>query len=112
MASTLSVIALHQTRIFRCAKYRTDSGIVSTVKCSMPFSSRKVHAVFDPETIALLTSSLEGAWAQLSRAEQGQTNKSVLAERILRAAAQGERDGARLREAALKGKPEEQDAAE
>jgi hypothetical protein len=69
-------------------------------------SDPKVHAVFDPDTIALLASSLEGAWAQLTRAQQAQTQKSMLAVRILQAAAQGERDGARLREAALNGKAE------
>jgi hypothetical protein len=58
------------------------------------------NAFFDPETIALLRSVLDDAW---SRLPPGQTNvgRSLLAERILKAARNGERDAARLRTCAL-----------
>ena len=62
----------------------------------------KLHgAVFDPETLQLLRLSLEDAWAHLDPEQRGQTTKSVLAERILKAAANGERDPIRLRTRAL-----------
>ena len=57
--------------------------------------------VFDPETIELLRTCLEEAWAQLSPREQATTLKSSLAMRMLHAAAAGERDPARLRRCAL-----------
>ena len=57
--------------------------------------------VFDPETIALLQSVLEDAWASLPVREQVKSHKVNLAERILCAAGKGERDPRRLRAAAL-----------
>jgi hypothetical protein len=56
---------------------------------------------FDPETVSLLREVLEGAWATLSPHQQAQTSRSALASRILRYAAQGERDPIRLRACAL-----------
>jgi hypothetical protein len=56
---------------------------------------------FDANTIALLRLTLDRAWASLSASEQAVTSRSILAERILRAAAQGERDPDRLRSHAL-----------
>jgi len=61
----------------------------------------KLNAVFDPETVQLMKASLEDAWDMLGPIEQAKTNKQVLAARILRAAAQGERDAIRLRTRAL-----------
>jgi hypothetical protein len=57
-------------------------------------------AFFDAETIALLRGVLDDAW---SRLPPGQTNvsRSLLTERILKAARNGERDPARLRTRAL-----------
>jgi hypothetical protein len=57
--------------------------------------------VFDPETIELLRTCLDEAWAQLSPVEQAITLKSSLAMRMLHAAAAGERDPVRLRTCAL-----------
>ena len=51
---------------------------------------------FDPKTIALLRTTLDRAWAGLTLSEQAKTSRSVLAERILLAAAKGERDPERL----------------
>jgi hypothetical protein len=55
---------------------------------------------FDPETIAMLRGVLDDAW---SRLPAGQTNvtRSLLAERILKAARNGERDPVRLRTGAI-----------
>jgi hypothetical protein len=52
---------------------------------------------FDPDTIALLRITLDRAWAGLPPGQQASTSRSLLAERILKAAAQGERDPDRLR---------------
>ena len=56
---------------------------------------------FDPETITLLRETLEDAWSCLRPEQQATMQKTALAERILKSAAQGERDRNRLREAAL-----------
>ena len=55
---------------------------------------------FDPETIAMLRGVLDDAWSCLPA---GQTNvtRSLLAERILKAAKNGERDPVRLRTRAI-----------
>jgi hypothetical protein len=58
-------------------------------------------AYFDLETIALLRETLEDAWASLRPEQRAATVKTTLAERILKSAAQGERDPDRLRDAAL-----------
>ena len=56
---------------------------------------------FDPETVALLKETLEDAWAALRPGQQATMQKTALAERILKSAADGERDRKRLRDAAL-----------
>jgi len=52
---------------------------------------------YDPETVTLLRSVLDAAWNSLSPAQQARTSKSELAHRMLKLAARGERDPARLR---------------
>jgi hypothetical protein len=52
--------------------------------------------VFDPETIELMRQCLDLAWSQLTSSERRMQLKSTVAARILRAAAQGERDPHRL----------------
>jgi hypothetical protein len=56
---------------------------------------------FDPETVALLRETLEHAWACLRPEQQAAMQKTALAERMLKSAAEGERDRRRLRDAAL-----------
>jgi hypothetical protein len=58
-------------------------------------------ASYDPETIMLLRSVLDAAWNSLSPAQQARTSKSELAHRMLKLAARGERDPARLRVRAI-----------
>ena len=58
-------------------------------------------AYFDLETIALLRETLEDAWASLRPEQRAATFKTTLAERILKSAAEGERDRDRLLDAAL-----------
>jgi hypothetical protein len=58
-------------------------------------------AYFDLETIALLRETLEDAWASLRPEQRAAMVKTTLAERILKSAAQGERDRDRLLDAAL-----------
>lgn len=55
----------------------------------------------DPETIALLRETLDDAWARLPPEQRATMQKSALAVRILKVAANGERDRKRLRDAAL-----------
>lgn len=62
---------------------------------------RTEGGVFEPETIELLRQCLEEAWAELGPEKQAHLSKIILAERILKVAANGERDPIRLRTAAL-----------
>jgi hypothetical protein len=59
--------------------------------------------VYDPETIELLRAVLDGAWNSLAAEAQAHSSKCLLAERILRLAATGERNPIRLRAAGLIG---------
>ncbi len=56
---------------------------------------------FDLETVAILRETLDNAWARLRPVQRAITSRSLIAERILKAAAQGERDPERLLAAAL-----------
>ena len=58
---------------------------------------------FDPETITVMKETLDDAWARLRPQQQATMLKSTLAERLLKSAAQGERDRKRLLDAALQG---------
>jgi hypothetical protein len=54
---------------------------------------------------------LEAAWAQLTTADRARTSKLALAKNIVDVALRGERDAARLVEAALNGTAGKQHAA-
>ena len=56
---------------------------------------------FDIETVLLLREVLDTAWAALPPQQRVATSKAILAERILKAAADGERDPERLLDPAL-----------
>ena len=55
----------------------------------------------DLKTVTILREVLEDAWYSLGAEQQAMMSKTVLAERILRSAAKGERDRKRLLAAAL-----------
>jgi hypothetical protein len=57
-------------------------------------------AFFDPTTVAIMRNVLEDAWSRLP-AGQTDVTRSLLAERILKAAKAGERNPTRLRAAAI-----------
>ena len=61
---------------------------------------------FDPETVTLLRETLEEAWTCLPPELQATMQKTALAERMLKSAAQGDRDPKRLRDAALRLRPD------
>ena len=61
----------------------------------------KAAAHFDAQTIALLKAALDDAWDRLPPKLQATMLKTTLAERILKSAAEGERNRERLRESAL-----------
>jgi hypothetical protein len=56
---------------------------------------------FDLSTVAFLREALEDAWARVRPQDHERITRSLLAERILKAAAQGERNRERLIDAAL-----------
>ena len=58
-------------------------------------------ASYDSETIAVMRAVLEDSWASLRPDQQRTSLKTDLAQRILAAAANGERDPIRLRAEAL-----------
>ncbi len=57
-------------------------------------------AFFDPMTVAMLRNVLEDAWSRLP-ADQTDVSRSLLAERMLKAARAGERNPVRLRARAI-----------
>ena len=61
----------------------------------------KATAHFDAQTIALMKVALDEAWDRVPPKLQARMLKTTLAERILRSAADGERNRERLRETAL-----------
>jgi hypothetical protein len=58
---------------------------------------------YSPETIALMRSVLDDTWTRLSPLQQIQHPRSLIAERLLQAVADGERDPVMLRTLALAG---------
>jgi hypothetical protein len=58
---------------------------------------------YDPETLNVLRDALDQAWALLPDERRAVTLKADMAVRILKRAAEGERDPVRLRAAALIG---------
>jgi hypothetical protein len=60
-------------------------------------------AQYSPETLVLLRSTLDEAWALLPDHRKSETQKSEMAQRILKQAAEGVRDPVRLRATALIG---------
>lgn len=62
-------------------------------------TKQPVH--FDIDTVLLLRETLEDAWASLHPEQRAAMSKTLLAERILKTAAEGERDPERLLDAAL-----------
>jgi hypothetical protein len=60
-------------------------------------------ATFDIETLTVLRTVLDETWELLTPEQQARTTKSLVATRLLEAAAAGERDPGRLRDAALNG---------
>ena len=58
---------------------------------------------FDLQTVALLRETLDQAWASIRPEQQVNLNRTLLAEGILKLAAQGERNPHRLLDAALRG---------
>jgi hypothetical protein len=61
----------------------------------------KGTADFDAQTVATMKMALDEAWDRLPPKLQATILKSILAERILKSAAKGERNRERLRDAAL-----------
>ena len=56
---------------------------------------------FDHETIFILRATLDDTWNGLRPEQRAMTSRTRLAQGILKSAAEGERDPARLRDAAL-----------
>jgi hypothetical protein len=56
----------------------------------------RIGMSFDRETVSLLRPASDRAWASVPPGQRAGTNRSVLAGRILKAAAKGERDPDRL----------------
>jgi hypothetical protein len=61
----------------------------------------KEPVYFDLDTVLLLRETLEDAWACIRPEQRATMSKTLLAERILKAAAGGERDPEHLIDAAL-----------
>jgi len=62
-------------------------------------------AAYGPELVTTMNVALDAAWSSLSLEQREHASRSLLASRILTAAAQGEQDARRLTAAALNGHP-------
>jgi hypothetical protein len=62
---------------------------------------REKVAYFDPQTVSLLRAALADAWACLRPDQRASTSQAIMAEGILKSAAEGERNLQRLRDVAL-----------
>jgi hypothetical protein len=60
-------------------------------------------ALYNPETLTVLRTALDEAWALLPNDRKSESQKSDMAQRILKQAAEGVRDPVRLRACALVG---------
>ena len=76
---------------------------------AMPIRPFIRSGAFEPEVIAVMSEAFEAACKELDEAGQPKVAREVIAGRIIAAARIGERDPARLREAALAGLPDERD---
>jgi hypothetical protein len=61
----------------------------------------KDPAYFDLKTVSLMREVLDDAWAYLRVDQRAETSRTILAETILKLAAQGEQDRERLLDGAL-----------
>jgi hypothetical protein len=61
----------------------------------------RIAMYFDRETVDMLRTTLDRAWASVPPSQRSGMSRSVLAERILKAATKGKRDPDRLRARAL-----------
>jgi hypothetical protein len=68
----------------------------------MPIRTFIQPGAFDPEAIAAITEAFDAACEKLSDTDQPEVTREVIAGRIIAAARLGERDPARLLEAALR----------
>jgi hypothetical protein len=67
----------------------------------MPIRTFIQPGAFDPEAIAAMNEAFNAACEKLSDSDQPEVTREVVATRIIAAARRGERDPARLLEAAL-----------
>ena len=87
-----------------CVKQRVNNlgqertGLIKATR----MTETKQPAQFDPETVALLREALDDAWSSLRPDQRARMSRTLLAEGIIKSAAEGERDPERLRDAALK----------
>jgi len=75
----------------------------------MSIHSFVTPGAFEPAAIAAMSEAFDAACKELNDTGQPQIVLEVIAERIIAAARQGERDPVRLREAALVGYPGQRD---
>jgi hypothetical protein len=68
----------------------------------MPIRSFVEPGAFDPEAIAAMTKAFDAACEKLGDIDQPEVAREIIAGRIIAAARFGERDPARLLEAALR----------
>jgi hypothetical protein len=86
---------------------KAQESFLMTPCCSATLTAIRPHPTpsarpFDPEILTIMREVLDDAWGRLSPELQALVPKSVLAERILKSAAKGERDRERLLDAALR----------
>ena len=87
--------------LFSYVGYGTDASMLAGGRWFSGKRAAMDHGCYDPETLTMLRGVLDEVWDALPADRQARMPKSEMAERILRRAADGERDRARLKAAAL-----------
>ena len=101
MHATFALPGRNQFRLCAFKRLASNSADSDIIAGGMESHVDKKPAHFDLKTVALLRETLDEAWDAIPPEEQEGMLKTTLAERILKSAADGERDPERLREAAL-----------
>jgi hypothetical protein len=91
---------VHRPETFGPVPFITPSPVRCHLQIAEVNHESERTVFFDPTTLAMLRNVLDDAWSRLP-AGQTDVTRSLLAQRILRAAKAGERDPARLRARAI-----------
>jgi hypothetical protein len=96
-------VTIARVNLRRGTEHRDLEGAIDSVDVLAGEYAMTSPGPYDSETVTLLRDVLEDAWERLTFEQRARTQKSEVAQRILRLARKGERDPMRLRADAITG---------